>query len=91
MYLETVEYWDDLYPESYKAVLPAYHLTLRSAKKVDSATTQLEVQAIVPEHLKHFLEDLEEGELEPLDEISRMSETDDDYLKNLEKHISSLT
>ena len=87
MYLETVEYWDDLYPESYKIVIPNYKLELVEAKKVDKFTTSLTIKAKIPEHLKRFLDDLEEGDLDPLDLISREHIYDEDYIKALKKEV----
>lgn len=90
MYTETVEYWDDLVPESWKIALPEYKLTLVSSEKKDDATTLLTVSSAVPEHLKEFLDDLDEGDLRPFDVISRNCKSDDVYIDTLQKMINSI-
>lgn len=91
MYTETVEYWDDLCPESYKVVLPHYNLKLKKAKKIDDNTTLITVSAKVLENLKNFLDDLEEGDLEPLDVLSRACKTDEKYVDTLQAAIKSFS
>lgn len=87
-YSETVTWWDDIFPESYKVAIPAYGLTILKATKVDDASTQLMVSAPSAAVLKEFLEDHEEGDYRELDVISETCKTDEDYIKALKAKIA---
>lgn len=87
MYVETITWWDDLAPESFKVAIPAYGLTIKKAKRIDDATTEVTVAAKVTEHLKEFLDDHEEGDYRELDVISLSCKTDEDYIKAVQAAI----
>ena len=81
MYVETITWWDDLVPESFKVAIPAYGLTIQKVKRIDAATTEVTVAAKVAGHLKEFLDDHEEGDYRELDVISLSCKTDEAYIK----------
>lgn len=90
MITETIQWWDDIYPESYKLILHAYGLKLKKAIKLDNYTTEITFKSPATKAYKRFMEDFEEGAFELLDEISRECETDDDYIERLEKEIKAI-
>lgn len=89
MHTETIVWWDDLCPESYKVAIPAYGLNICKTKKVDEFSTEVTVEAASPKELKEFLEDHEEGDYRELDVISSTCKTDDEYVATLKKMIKS--
>lgn len=87
MHTVTITWWDDLCPESYKAAIPAYGLTISKAKKIDDATTEVTVEAVSSAQLKEFLDDHEEGDYRELDVISVKCKTDEEYIKAVQAKI----
>ena len=88
MYAETIVWWDDLCPESYKVAIPAYGLKISKAKKIDDFSTEITVKTPIAENLKEFLEDHEEGDYRELDVISVSCKTDDAYVAALKAKMS---
>lgn len=88
MYSETIIWWDDIFPESYKVAIPAYGLKISNVKKIDDASTQLKVSTPIAENLDAFLLDHEEGDYRELDVISETCKTDEAYIKALKAKIA---
>ena len=89
MYTETIVWWDDLCPESYKVAIPAYGLKISKAKRIDDFSTEVTVKTPIADNLKEFLEDHEEGDYRELDVMSIACKTDDAYVAALKAKMSS--
>ena len=89
MYTETIVWWDDLCPESYKVAIPAYGLKISKAKRIDDFSTEVTVETPVADNLKEFLDDHEEGDYRELDVMSIACKTDDAYVAALKAKMSS--
>ena len=89
MYTETIVWWDDLCPESYKIAIPAYGLKISKAKRIDDFSTEVTVETPVADNLKEFLDDHEEGDYRELDVMSIACKTDDAYVAALKAKMSS--
>lgn len=73
-----VDYFDDFNPDSYLLCLEPYKLKLLQALAKTKYTTEIVVYGEA-EDVDRFIEDNEEGNLEPLDEMSKGLEFDEDY------------
>ena len=73
-----VDYFDDFNPDSYLLCLEPYKLKLLQALAKTKNTTEIVVYGEA-EDVDRFIEDNEEGNLEPLDEMSKGLEFDEDY------------
>lgn len=89
MYTETIVWWDDLCPESYKVAIPAYGLKISKAKRLDDFSTEVTVKTPIADNLKEFLDDHEEGDYRELDVMSIACKTDDAYVAALKAKMSS--
>lgn len=89
MYTETIVWWDDLCPESYKVAIPAYGLKISKAKRIDDFSTEVTVKTPIADNLKEFLDDHEEGDYRELDVMSIACKTDDAYVAALKAKMSS--
>lgn len=89
MYTETIVWWDDLCPESYKVAIPAYGLKISKAKRIDDFSTEVTVETPIADNLKEFLDDHEEGDYRELDVMSIACKTDDAYVAALKAKMSS--
>ena len=89
MYTETIVWWDDLCPESYKVAIPAYGLKISKAKRIDDFSTEVTVETPIADNLKEFLDDHEEGDYRELDVMSNACKTDDAYVAALKAKMSS--
>ena len=89
MYTETIVWWDDLCPESYKVAIPAYGLKISKAKRIDDFSTEVTVKTQIANNLKEFLDDHEEGDYRELDVMSIACKTDDAYVAALKAKMSS--
>ena len=89
MYTETIVWWDDLCPESYKVAIPAYGLKISKAKRIDDFSTEVAVETPIADNLKEFLDDHEEGDYRELDVMSIACKTDDAYVAALKAKMSS--
>ena len=89
MYTETIVWWDDLCPESYKVAIPAYGLKISKAKRIDDFSTEVTVKTQIADNLKEFLDDHEEGDYRELDVMSIACKTDDAYVAALKAKMSS--
>lgn len=89
MYTETIVWWDDLCPESYKVAIPAYGLKISKAKRIDDFSIEVTVETPVADNLKEFLDDHEEGDYRELDVMSIACKTDDAYVAALKAKMSS--
>lgn len=89
MYTETIVWWDDLCPESYKVAIPAYGLKISKAKRIDDFSTEVTVKTPIADNLKEFLDDHEEGDYRELDVVSIACKTDDAYVAALKAKMSS--
>lgn len=89
MYTETIVWWDDLCPESYKIAIPAYGLKISKAKRIDDFSTEVTVKTPIADNLKEFLDDHEEGDYRELDVMSIACKTDDAYVAALKAKMSS--
>ena len=89
MYTETIVWWDDLCPESYKVAIPAYGLKISKAKRIDDFSAEVTVETPVADNLKEFLDDHEEGDYRELDVMSIACKTDDAYVAALKAKMSS--
>ena len=89
MYTETIVWWDDLCPESYKVAIPAYGLKISKAKRIDDFSTEVTVKTQIADNLKEFLDDHEEGDYRELDVMSLACKTDDAYVAALKAKMSS--
>ena len=89
MYTETIVWWDDLCPESYKVAIPAYGLKISKAKRIDDFSAEVTVETSVADNLKEFLDDHEEGDYRELDVISCNCKKDEDYIAALKAKMSS--
>ena len=89
MYTETIVWWDDLCPESYKVAIPAYGLKISKAKRIDDFSTEVTVETPIADNLKEFLDDHEEGDYRELDVMSNACKTDDAYVDALKAKMSS--
>ena len=89
MYTETIVWWDDLCPESYKVAIPAYGLKISKAKRIDDFSTEVTVKTQIADNLKEFLDDHEEGDYRELDVVSIACKTDDAYVAALKAKMSS--
>lgn len=89
MYTETIVWWDDLCPESYKIAIPAYGLKISKAKRIDDFSIEVTVETPVADNLKEFLDDHEEGDYRELDVMSVACKTDDAYVAALKAKMSS--
>ena len=88
MYTETIVWWDDLCPESYKVAIPAYGLKISKAKRIDDFSIEVTVETSVADNLKEFLDDHEEGDYRELDVMSIACKTDDAYVAALKAKMS---
>ena len=88
MYTETIVWWDDLCPESYKVAIPAYGLKISKAKRIDDFSIEVTVETPVADNLKEFLDDHEEGDYRELDVMSIACKTDDAYVAALKAKMS---
>lgn len=89
MYTETIVWWDDLCPESYKVAIPAYGLKISKAKRIDDFSIEVTVKTPIADNLKEFLDDHEEGDYRELDVMSIACKTDDAYVAALKAKMSS--
>ena len=89
MYTETIVWWDDLCPESYKVAIPAYGLKISKAKRLNDFSTEVTVKTPIADNLKEFLDDHEEGDYRELDVMSIACKTDDAYVAALKAKMSS--
>lgn len=89
MYTETIVWWDDLCPESYKVAIPAYGLKISKAKRIDDFSTEVTVKTPIADNLKEFLDDHEEGDYRELDVMSIACKTDNAYVAALKAKMSS--
>ena len=89
MYTETIVWWDDLCPESYKVAIPAYGLKISKAKRIDDFSIEVTVETPIADNLKEFLDDHEEGDYRELDVMSIACKTDDAYVAALKAKMSS--
>ena len=89
MYTETIVWWDDLCPESYKVAIPAYGLKISKTKRIDDFSTEVTVKTPIADNLKEFLDDHEEGDYRELDVMSIACKTDDAYVAALKAKMSS--
>ena len=89
MYTETIVWWDDLCPESYKVAIPAYGLKISKAKRIDDFSTEVTVKTPIADNLKEFLDDHEEADYRELDVMSIACKTDDAYVAALKAKMSS--
>ena len=73
-----VDYFDDFNPDSYLLCLEPYNLKLLQALAKTKEVTEIVIYGEA-EDVDRFIADNEEGNLEPLDEMSKGLEFDEDY------------
>ena len=71
-------YTDEDNRDSYKLCLENYGLEVLRAEDVDENSVEIVIYGPA-ENVKAFIDDYEEGDLEPLDSMSRSLEFDEDY------------
>ena len=74
-----VEWFDDDNPKSYLLCCEKYGIKFIFAKVLDKDRTELVVYGPT-ENVDHFLEDYEEGDLEPFETVGAADYDDEDYV-----------
>lgn len=82
----TIEWYDSDTTDSIYIAANAYDLTINDStiSRIDSNTISVEISG-KPEDVERFLEDLEEGDVDPFDSTRDMS--DNEYLEWLSKEL----
>ena len=74
----TVVWFDDDNPESYVLCCEAYGIKILNAKEIDEFNTEITVYG-PSENVNRFLNDLDEGDVEPFETVGSGDYDDEDY------------
>lgn len=82
-----VEWFDDVNPDSYVLIQPHYNVKILHAVPIDDESTEIVVYG-PKANVDKFLEDFNEGEVEPFESVGSGDYDDEDYVSWLNNEVN---